>query len=55
MDGHVSHFLDGAQFGEKVGAEVVLKGLLVDKGVEFIVVGELEVGIVGIEPVNGLF
>ena len=55
MDGDISHLLDGAKFGEKIGAEVVLKGLFVDQCAEFIVVGELEVGVVGIEPVNGSF
>ncbi len=55
MDGNVPHFLDGAKFGEEVGAEVLLKGLFVEEGVEAIVVGELEVGIVGVEPVDGLF
>jgi hypothetical protein len=56
MNGHVAHFLDGTQFGKDVGAEVVLKGLFVNEGAEVVVVvGELQVGIVGVEPVNGLF
>ena len=54
VDGDVAHLVDSANFGEESWFKVVLEGLLVNEGSEAIVVGELKVGVIGIEPVNSL-
>ena len=55
VDGDVAHLVDGADFGEESRFQVVLEGLLVDQSAKIIIVGELQVGVIGIEPVNSLF
>ena len=54
VDGDVPHLVNGANLWEESRLQIVLKGLLVDEGSEAIVVGELEVGVISVEPVNGL-
>jgi hypothetical protein len=55
VDGDVPHLVDGADFGKQSRFQVVLERLLVDEGSKRIIVGEFEVGVVRVEPVNGLF
>ena len=60
MNGNVARFVDVADFVEQAGrVEIVFEGLLVDESsqgvvVRIIGVGKLEVGIVGIKPVDSL-
>ena len=60
MNGKVTRFVNVADFVEQAGrVEIVFEGLLVDESsqgvvVRIIGVGKLEVGIVGIKPVDSL-
>lgn len=55
VDGEVTEFLDEADFWEETLAEVFFEGLFVDEGSEALVVGELEVVVVVVEPDDSLF
>ena len=59
MGGEVTEFVDDLDFWEEARGEVVFEGLFVDEcaeGVVFgVVVGEAEIGVVVVEPVDGLF
>ena len=54
MDGAVAGVVDGANLGKEAGFEVVFEGGLVDECAQFVFVGELQVGVVGVEPVDQL-
>lgn len=55
VNGDVACFVNVADFVEQAEwVEVVFEGLLVDEGSEVVVVGKLEVWIVGVEPMHSL-
>ena len=53
VDGQVADFLYSEDLGEEAGFQVFPEGRFVDQGGKVFGVGLLEVGIVGIEPLDG--
>ena len=53
VDGQVADFLDGEDLGEEAGFQVLPEGRFVDQGGQVVGVGLLEVGVIGIEPLDG--